>query len=788
MTQSKNIIILFFLSISLWNLQAQSTQNVKGTVIDKDSDFPLPGAEISVVSNGKQFGAVTDFNGEYMIKKVPVGKISITAKFVGYGSQTFQNLDLEAGKELVVNFYLTEKVSKLDEVVINVKKKNEHTVFAVSSNYEMDAKQINRYAGSLNDVSRMAMNYAGVASNNDSQNSIVVRGNNPNSLLWMMEGIAIPNPNHYSAAGSSGGPVSMINTNTLGKSEFLAGAFPANFGNTTSAAFDLRFRTGNKDKYEFVGQIGFAGAELGAEGPISRKNKSSFMVNYRYSTLELFDKLGINLGTGTAVPKYHDGSFLINLPTKKAGNFRIWTIAGQSKIHFLTSKDGGDNLYLDYSSSDLRTYNLSTISGLNHKYFFNKKLSIYSSVSFSRLDQRVQFDTLNTNSNRYVNLYHDKIITNYTGLKTELKYKHDVKNLYAVGSEATFINMDMLMVTKTQTIDYKNTVNADAVLWGNYINWKHRFSDQLVANTGLRVQYFNLNRQILPEPRLGFEYKLNSRTKLSAAYGLHSNIHSLLAYFSKHNITPNTFEYANKQLKATRSHHFILGFQRDVTDKLHFKLETYYQYLFDVPVYHSDDETYSIINAGYSEPGGAQLFFPRLYSDGKGKNYGIDLTLEQGLNKGFYFLFTGSIYKSLYQAHDGKWRNTAWNGDFMSSFLAGKEFRFSKKSALNFDVNLNYSGGRRYTPIDKQASILAEEAVYDKSQTFALKLPDYFRTDLKISYKLSGKHITQEWQLDLRNIFNRKNTFSQRYNKIKNDTEFTYQTGFLPVMQYRILF
>ncbi len=787
MKNLKNLCILIIISLG-WQIQAQIIQNIKGTVIDKESEFPLPGAEIQVISNGKKYGAVTDFNGEYVISNVPIGKIKMEAKYTGYIPQIRDNIELDAGKELIVNFYLTEQINKLKSVVIKLKKKNEHTAFAVASNYQLDAKQINMYAGSLNDVSRMAMNYAGVASNNDSQNSIVVRGNNPNSLLWMMEGISIPNPNHYSAAGSSGGPVSMINTNTLGKSDFLAGAFPANFGNTTSAAFDLQFRTGNKDKYEFVGQIGFAGAELGAEGPVSKKNKSSFMINYRYSTLELFDKMGLDLGTGTAVPKYQDGSFLVNIPTKKAGKFRVWTIAGQSKIRFLTSAEGGDNLYLDYENSDLRTYNMTLISGINHKYFFNKKASLFSAISFSRLDQRVTLDTLNTNTNRYDNLYHDKIITGYTGIKTEFKYKKNAKNLLAAGSEATLINLDMLMVTKTPSVDYENTVKNDAVLWGTYFLWKHRFSDAFSLNTGIRLQYFNINKQALFEPRFGLQYKLNNNTKLSFAYGLHSNIHSLLAYYSKHKVGTNGFEYGNLDLKATRSHHFIAGVETQLAYKLKLKTEIYYQYLFDVPVYHTHDTTYSIINSGYADAGGAQLFFYRLYNDGAGKNYGLDITLEKPLDKGFYVLLTGSLYKSLYKAYDGKWRNTAWNGDFMSSLLAGKEVRFSSRSALHFDINLNYSGGRRYTPIDKQASILAGEAVYDQNQTFAKKLPDYFRTDLKIAFKYSGKHITQEWQLDLRNLFNRRNTFSQRYNKVKNDIEFTYQTGFLPVMQYRILF
>ncbi len=766
---------------------SQTTQNIKGTIIDKDSDFPLMGAEVSVQKDGKTYGTVADENGEYFIAGVPIGKINITASFVGYEPQTFQNLSLEAGKELVVNFTLTEQVNKLDAVVIQTKKKNEQVAFVTNSAYELKAEQINRYAGSLADVSRMAMNYAGVSSNDDSQNSIVVRGNNPSSLLWTMEGVAIPNPNHYSATGSSGGPVSMINLNTLAQSDFLAGAFPANFGNTTSAAFDLHFRTPNKNKYEYVGQIGFAGAELGVEGYL-KKNKSSFLINYRYSTLELFDKMGIDLGVGTAVPKYQDASFIINIPTDKAGKFRIWSIAGTSTIRFLIEGEGGRNLYLDYDNSDLKTYNLTTISGINHKYFFNKKTGIFTSVAFSHLDQRVTMDTLNVYTNRYDNLYKDKIFTNYYTFKSEVKTKKNVQNTYAAGVEYTLYAMNLFMRIQSPTSSYLNDMDQSAGLLGTYINWKHKFSDKTRITSGIRLQYFDLNNQISIEPRLGLLYKINDKTRMSFAYGLHSNIHSLLAYYSKHEINSAAYQYKNLDLKFTRSHHFVAGISHDLNDKIHSKFEIYYQKLFDVPVYHDDDAIYSILNAGYLDPGGAQVYFEPLFNDGEGKNYGIDITLEHPLNKGFYMLFTGSLYQSWYKAYDGVWRHTAWDGSYVTSLLAGKEFVFSPGNALYFDVNLNYSGGRRYTPIDKQASIVAGEAVYDKNKIFAYQLPAYFRTDVKISYKRSGKHITQEWQLDLRNLFNRRNLFSQRYNKYTHQIENTYQTGFLPVMQYRILF
>ncbi len=769
---------------------AQPVQTVKGTVRDAETGYPLSGAQIVVKIKGadkKLFGAVSDFDGKYEIRDVPVGTISVSCSFMGYEKQTFSPLELLAGKELVVDFYLKEKLTGLDEVVVKVNKKSERATFSTASYHEMKAVQMNRYAGSLADVGRMAMNYAGVSVNNDTRNDIIVRGNNPSTLLWNMEGIYIPSPNHYSAEGSSGGPVSMINSNVLGKVNFFTGAFPANFGNTTSAVFDLSFRSGNADKWEFLGQIGFAGAEIGMEGPLSGNKKNSFLANYRYSTLDLFHKMGIDFGAGTAVPRYQDLSFVLNFPDNRKGNLRVWGIAGTSKIRFLTSDEGGDNLYLDYESSDLKTNNKTVILGANRKYFINKSTSLSAAFSFGFEDQNVTLDTLNTDSGLYENFYNHLIIKKSVSGKIEYKTKLNKRHILAAGMEHTTYFISLNMNIHKPAFEYGNDLFDRVGLTGLYLNYKYKFGDNWVLRPGIRWQYLDLTKEISTEPRMGISYDFSSHSQVYLAYGLHSSMHSLLAYFSKHDLNGEV-KYYNKDLKFTKSHHFVLGTKQLIGRKLHLKAELYYQYLFHVPVDTAVDRTYSIINAGYDKPGGVQIYFRPLVNEGQGKNLGLDITLERRLNRGFYLLFTGSLYQSFYKAADGVWRHTAWDGTFTTSLLTGKEFKLSNKSALSFDLNMVYSGGRRYTPIDKAASAAAGEAVYDVQKAFSDRLPDYARTDVKISYRLNGKHVTQEWQLDLRNVFNRRNIFSLRYNKYKNEVEYMYQTGFFPVMQYRVLF
>ena len=221
---------------------------------------------------------------------------------------------------------------------------------ATVSARSFSVEESNRFAGSKNDVARMAQNFAGVQGADDSRNDIIIRGNSPSGVLFRMEGIDIPNPNHFARFGTTGGPISMLNNNVLSNSDFLTGAFPAEYGNAIAGVFDLKMRPGNNEDHEFMFQFGFNGLELMAEGPISKKRKSSYLVNYRYSTLQLFKYMGINFGS-TAVPNYQDASFKLNFPSKR-GLTSVFGMGGYSTINILAEEaDSSDLFALDLSNT-----------------------------------------------------------------------------------------------------------------------------------------------------------------------------------------------------------------------------------------------------------------------------------------------------------------------------------------------------------------------------------------------------------------------------------------------------
>ena len=212
--------------------------------------MPIIGAAVVVVDSDPLIGITTDIDGKFNLPNVKVGRVDLKITYLGYAPRTLSGIELFSGKELVLNVEMQEMVMKKDEVVVKASRRKEEALntMATVSARVFSTEEASRYAGTRNDVSRMATNFAGVRGANDATNDIVIRGNSPTGLLWRLEGVDIPNPNHFGNLGSTGGPVSMLNSNVLSNSDFLTGAFPSDYGNGLSGVFDLRMRHGNNEK------------------------------------------------------------------------------------------------------------------------------------------------------------------------------------------------------------------------------------------------------------------------------------------------------------------------------------------------------------------------------------------------------------------------------------------------------------------------------------------------------------------------------------------------------------
>jgi hypothetical protein len=788
------ILAVFFST----KVQAQSTQTIRGHVVDEISQTPLIGVSVAVVSDkGILLGAATDEQGNFRIEKVPVGRQTLKVTYIGYEDQTVSNVVVTAGKEIVLRFGLVERVSELNEVVITADTKEDKTAtnndLAIVSSRSFNVDDTKRYAGALGDPSRMAANFAGVVGGDDSRNDIVVRGNSPTGMLWQLEGLNIPNPNHFGALVATGGPVSILNNNNLDKSDFLTSAFPSQYGNATAGVFDLKLRDGNNEQREFITQVGFNGFELGAEGPFSKKSKASFIVNYRYSTLAVFQTLGLEFGTGSNTPLYQDLNFKVSIPTGKKGKLSIFGLGGKSSIDLLGSKadlDGENNLYGSENQDQFPKYKTG-IAGITYELNLSEKTFAKLTAGVSATDEDWHADSLVRDSENEVIARHRQGEAAFTTKKYSLNFytrtKFDNKNSITSGFTVDAMNFGLYNRSIYANLDRDSVrlnMDENTQLYQAHTTWRHRFTNQLSLNTGVHTQYYALNKQIVAEPRVSLQYVINGKHAVSVGYGIHNQIQNITTSFLLTK-TPQGNVLTNKDLGFTSSNHYVFTYDWNISSNVRIKAETYYQTLNNVPI-EKDASSFSALNTGVSF-GPADV--DSLVNKGTGKNYGFELTLERFYNKGYYFLVTTSLFDSKYKGSDGVERNTAFNTRYVVNVLGGKEWKLGKKGKfLSLNLKLTTIGGKPLTPVDFALSQQRGRTVYRNDQAFSQRQDAYFRTDIKLSYRKEYEKSTLEISLDLQNVTNNQNIFMQSYNPRTNTVVTQYQQAFFPVPFMRFTF
>lgn len=788
-------LIMFFYAVTA---VAQSTQTVRGRVLDEVSQTPLIGVNVVVMSGpGTVLGSTTDENGEYRIEKVPVGRQTVKISYIGYEDQTIPNVMVTAGKEVVMNITLTEKVSQLSEVTVTADTKEDKTAtnndLAVVSARSFNVDDTKRYAGALGDPSRMAANFAGVVGGNDSRNDIVVRGNSPTGMLWQMEGLNIPNPNHFGALVATGGPVSILNNNNIDKSDFITSAFPAQYGNATAGVFDLKLRDGNNQKNEFLGQIGFNGFELGAEGPFGKNSKASYIINYRYSTLAVFQTLGIEFGTGSNTPLYQDLNFKVSLPAGKNGKISIFGLGGTSEIDLLGSEADLDSDTDLYGSENIDSYPRyqTGVAGISYEKSVSEKTFLKLTAGVSATSENFYADSLVRDEANEVVAKYLTSEADFTTQKYSLNFytrtKLDTKNSLTSGFYIDAMSFDLFNRDAYANLG-RDTVRLDveenATLYQFYTTWRHRFTNRLSLNTGIHGQYYSLNEQIVAEPRVSLQYVINGSHALSVGYGLHHQVQNITTSFIQTK-TQNGMVLTNKGLGFTASQHYVLTYDWNISGNTRLKAEAYYQRLNDVPV-ERKPTSFSALNTGASF---APMDQDSLVNTGTGTNYGLELTLERFYSRGFYYLLTTSLFDSRYEGSDGIERNTAFNTKFVFNALAGKEWRLGNNGRF-FSLNLKLTtiGEKYLTPIDFAKSQEFGRTIYRNSAAYSERQSNYFRTDLRLAYRKEYAKSTLEVSLDLQNLTNNKNIFSQSYNPRTNSIATQYQQAFFPVPYMRFTF
>lgn len=666
----------------------QVTQTVRGQVCDVASGEPMIGVTITV-ENGTTLATVSDIDGNFVINNVPVGRHSVRASYIGYEPVLLKEQLVSSGKELVLSLKMRESISELGEVVIKprVNKQLPLNEMAQVGARMFSVEEATRYAGGMADPARTASMFAGVATGG-ATNGISIHGNSPQMLQWRVEGVEVNNPNHFAEITEAGGGVfTSLNGMVLANSDFLTGAMPAEFGNALSGAFDMKMRVGNNTKYEHAIQVGTLGVDFASEGPLGKGSKASYLVNYRYSFLEIAKKLhAINMEKETL--DYQDLSFKLNMPTTKAGTFAVWFTGLLDHYENEVPDVSEWETLWDMNDSWSRQSNCAV--GLNHTYRFNNGGTLHSSVAYTGayrklgvnnydelMTQTPGMDGRNAQWNVIISTQHQQKISSRYTMQNGFEHQHLAFNtwldwIHEIGGPLYRV--------------YESKGNTG--LTRLYSSHKVALSRRFSTVAGVNVMWFNLNNQWLVEPRVSVQYKTSSSSTLSLAYALNSRKESTDTYF-----VMMDGKNPNEDLGLTRSHHISASFAQRLGENAMLKIEPYWQWLFDVPV--EQGTTYSIINH-------RNFFQDRaLVNEGAGRNYGIDLTLERYLKDGFYGMLTASIFKSEFRDAQGEWHHSRQDRGYITNILGGKEWMVgkSKKNVLGVNGRLTLMGGDRYTPI-----------------------------------------------------------------------------------------
>ena len=796
--RSIRLLSAFLFFSLLGQIVVAQTQTVSGQIIDKQSEIPLIGVSVELISVDPVIGAITDLDGQFSIENVPVGRQAFRISYLGYNTITLPNILVTAGKEVILDLGLEESVIEMNEVVVTAEVEKDQPIneMAAISARTFNLEEVTRFSGGRNDVARLAGNFAGVAVADDSRNDIVIRGNSPTGVLWRLDGIPIPNPNHFSTLGTTGGPVSALNPNLLKTSDFLTSAFPAEYGNALAGVFDVGFRSGNKRSHEFTLQLAaFSGLEAMAEGPLSSKKNSSYLVSYRYSFVEIADALNIPIGTN-ATPNYQDISFKLDFANGKAGKFSLFGIAGRSDITFLGSETDENDLFAD-PTQDATAESEIGIIGLRHNLLLGKDAYLRTVISASTAGNNFSQDEILENEETRRNLNTDDRTNTYS-ISSFINKKYSAKFTLRTGILVQYFDLNTFVEDRDNTPDRDGDGISDWFIVRDfdggmslsqlYTQARFKLNEAWTINAGLHSQYLDINGKFAIEPRAALNWQFKPNQTLSFGYGLHHQMQPLPIFFFEEEISPGQFVRSNEDLNFTRSNHFVLGYDRKFGTDWRAKLEAYYQSLDQVPV-EQISSSFSILNSG------ADFVFPQIGSltnEGTGTNYGLELTLEKFFSKGYYGLLTASVFDASYVGSDGIERNSAFNNGYVINTLGGKEFKIGKdkRNALTFDMKLTTAGGRYYTPVDLEASRAIGEEVLQEELAFSERYDPYFRLDVKFGVQLNSKSrkFSQQFFIDLQNVTNNENIFIQRYNELTNEVNDVFQSGFFPDLLYRVQF
>ena len=746
-------LILNIALITIFNISYSQSGILKGYVKDATSNEEISFANVFVEQLNS--GVATDFDGFFEFKELKPGLYTIKCSFVGYESKTFAEINVNPNKPTILNIKLIESSTSLDVVEITASpfQKSEESPVSKRS---ISATEIYRNPGGNRDISKVIQSLPGVASTVSFRNDIIIRGGAPNENRFYLDGIEIPNINHFATQGSSGGPVGMINVNFVREVDLYSGAFPANRGNALSSVMEFKQIDGNPDRIASSLTVGSSDFGITLDGPIN--NKTTFVLSARRSYLQLlFSAIGLPF-----LPTYND--FQFKTKTKLNDKNQI-TVIGLGAIDDFVLNTGINDNETDPEVIERNNYILGYIPvttqwnyavGMNWTHFKEKSFQNFI-LSRNHLNNRsVKYkDNIEINENLLQDYLSEEI-------ETKFRFENTMRNNgwklnFGTGIEAvTYKNktfQKIIFQNFPDTLDFNSELNFIKTSVFGQIS-KKAFDNKIIASFGLRTDQNSYSKQMSNplkqlSPRFSLAYALGEKSSLNFNIGQYFQLpaYTVMGYRNNKN------ELVNKDNEITyiNNKHLVFGIETNPGNFSKLTVEGFYKKYDNYPFLLKDSISLANLGGDFGVIGNESVS-----STSQGRSYGVEFLAQKKLNKSFYGIMAYTWVRSEFKDKKNEYIPSAWDNQHIISLTGG--FKFKKDWELG--MKFRFSGGSPYTPYDTLNSSYSyvwdvnSFGVFDYNKLNGVRLKSNHGLDIRIDKKWYWKKVTLNVYLDIQNLYN----------------------------------
>ena len=715
-------------------LYSQNIGSINGKVTDSESGLPLEGA--TVIVENSNFFTVTDENGYFQIPDLPTTSYNVTARFIGFKSQTKFNVIVKSVGNQSLDYTLRPMNELLDEVIL-MESPFKTSIETPLSTQTFSAVEIETYPGGNNDITRVIQSLPGISpSVGGFRNDIIIRGGGPNETVYYLDGIEIPNINHFSTQGSSGGPVGLVNISFIKDVTLSTSSFGAEYDNALSGV--LSFTQKNPNPERFSGNFRFGSSEAGItfEGPLNEK--TSYIFSLRRSYLQfIFKAFGFSF-----LPDYWDYQMKIS---HRIDDHNFLNFIGIGSIDKLTVNEPDEYSFENQSTIEqipIINQNTSTF-GISWKRIYKQNNGFFNiSLSSNRLKN--DFERFQDNVNKT-----DKVYSNISSEEeTKLRFissQNFIDFKFSVGGNIQYSKYLNNTLYPFFEIDYETSI--DLIKYGFFIkSSKMFFDDKLGVSLGIRVDQdnFTLNNNFFENlsPRIALSWSISEddKWKVNLTSGRYFKIPTYTSLGFK-NLSNN---FINNDSEYTRSDHLVFGIEYNNTDSSRFSLEAFNKKYYNYPV--SVNDMVSLANKGgdFEVLGNEDVS-----TSGRGKSYGIEFLYQQKLKNNFYGILSYTFFYSKFSGFDEVFLPSVWDNRNLISFTGG----YKLKKNWEISSKLRFTDKTPYAPINNKLSSQSyPEIVFDYSQLGNYYLDSFLKLDVRIDKRWNFKTTSMNFYIDIENL------------------------------------